>query len=195
MFAGAIVPAFSKLHYIAGCNNVDERVNPRTGARTLLVAAARAEREARGQVLIPFDAIPAAHRGRADLHQAPGQAPSYLWRPKGRPDVTLLVYTRCYPGSKKADVDERAYVEFCDNLVATGVIRPCPVYVLRDMLQKAEAACERVADIAATVPSYAIKLTQARAKVATIEAAIEAREAEAGRVPETGGAFDPGADA
>lgn len=192
---GHIVPAFGKLHYIAGVNNVDERIDMRTGRRTLLVGPARAERESRGEILIPFDAIPASHIGRADLHQSVGAAPSYLWRPRGRPDATLLIYERCYPGSKKKDTDSPRYIEFCENLIATGVIKPCPAFVLRDMLQKAQERLERVADIAARYPSYAGRLTHARGQIDILEVAIAERDAEVVRVPETGDSFAPGAGA
>lgn len=190
---GHVIPLFDKMVFVTGVNGVD--ANRRTGGPQ--VGAARSEREVRGQIMVPFDAIPKAHQGQAKYHQIPGAPPSYLWQPKGRPDCTLLIYEQAHPGDPTPTTDRKGYIEFCENLVRTGVIPAVPLYTLRRMLTTHNAQLSTLIDRAKTVPS-AIPLAEAKqAMIDAIKAAIIAREkAEAARGGATvsdGGAFHPDA--
>lgn len=189
LMAGRVVPNFKKLKLIAGVNGVDE-IRRNDGSRVLRAATARALAEERGETVIPLDAIPDRHRHRPDLHQGPpGTAPSYLWRPRGRPDVTLLIYERCYPGAETTDCDVKHYLEFIDHLLSTGIVKPCPAHTLRRMRESAVERMGRLEDLAARFPSYAPDVARTRGEIETIDAELAKREHP--RAPELGGAYQP----
>lgn len=196
VFHGRVVPNFLRLKYVGGIAGVNQTVSA-TGRVTPRVGLALAQRQEEGKTPIPFDAIPRSHMGRADLHQTPGAVPSYLWKPKGRPDLALLIYEKCHPGDTSITYDVKGYIEFCDNLVATGVIPACPLFVLRKMLRKEETSFAEAELKFGSLPSYAPKLAQKRAIIEAIQAAITKRETEeaarpGGRPVASGESFSPG---
>jgi len=123
------------------------------GGKVRGVRAAIAHKESRGRIVIPLDAVP-------DSHVDPGEPKSYLYQPPGRPDVTLDIYTRAFPGSTRLSCDLVRWYEFLDHLVESGVIPECPVYVLERMLDSETKKHDKAADKASSVPSFA-----ARAKI------------------------------
>jgi hypothetical protein len=196
VFHGRVVPNFLKLKFIGGVAGVDQIVSD-TGRITPRIGVALAKRQEEGKIAIPFDAIPRAHVGRADLHQTVGRPPSYLWKPKGRPDLALLIYERCHPGDTSITYDVKGYIEFCDNLVTTGVIPACPLFVLRKMLRKEETSFAEAELKFGSLPSYAPKLAQKRSIIEAIQTAISKREADensrpGGRPVATGDTYSPG---
>lgn len=164
VMGGRVLPSFYKMPLISGLDGVDARII--NGATKLVTALARQSREERGWTLIPFDAVP------------PGHGTSYLYSPKGRRDVTLLIYEVCYPDSAQIDVDVDRYIEFCDHLLATNVITPCPAYTLRAMLESESAAAARLAIQADKDSAFAPDAKRLAGNVEVIKAALVARESE-----------------
>ena len=185
VLGGRVIPAFGRLPHIPGLNGVDEVLDRHTGNVIRINAGyAKSDAQDRGKVPIPFDAIPAHH-------VPPGAPKSYLWRPAGRPDVTLLIYTKVFPGSKDVEIDEPRYLEFVDHLVATGVIQPVPLHVLRKMHAQRTSEHNVLLDRAQVVPSVRQLADRAAQDIAAIEAEIERRAAPTETKPATGAGFVP----
>jgi len=183
VMAGKVIPQFCRLTLVPGVGGVDQ-IRSVTGGTKTLAGGAKNAWEEKGCVVIAPDKIP--------THHARNGVKSYLWQPQGRPDATLLIYTRCYPGSADMDVDVPRYLEFCDHLIATGIIEPVPAYVLRRMVDKQAERVDKLADKLASMPSLKPQVEAARADLTALEAALaEAvdRHAETPPAPSEGSAF------
>ncbi len=163
---GVVLPALRKLKYIPGCGGVDVTVD-RHGKAHTRPGVARNEWQERGWTPIAFDAVPAAHG-----------VSSYLWKPQGRPDVTLHYCERVYSGATQIDCNEKKYAEWCAYLEESGVIKPPPVFVLRELLLREEAALSAAVDKQRTNSAYAATVDVHKANIAGIKAKIAERQSE-----------------
>lgn len=189
VIAGRVLPQFERIPLVAGLNGCDEIRDRVTGAQVRVTSGiARSDAQDRGKIVIPHDAIP-------DSHVQPGQPKSYLWRPTGRPDVNLLIYTKCYPGSPSLEVDEVRYVEWVDYLVGQGIIQPAPAYVLRRMISERSKERDVLADKAVTQPSLKPEVDKRSKDIECIQAELARREAPGAVAPSSGGGFVPDVDA
>ena len=175
VLGGQVVPLFGRLVLQPGINGV-QRIGTRLNA-----SEARATAEDRGWKLIPFEAVPAHH-------VAPGQQPSYLYCPEGRPDATLLLYQRCYPGSERSDCDEVRYLEFCAHLETAGIINPPALWVLEQLAEKLHREADALADKAREHTSYKTSAARAAAACVVVDNLIEARQT--GAVPSMGASVE-----
>ncbi len=157
----AIVPEFGRLVIQAGVNGASD-----LGGK-LDVNDARGMAERKGWTLIPVDCVPPEH-------VKPGQRPSYIYRPVGRPDVHLLIYERCYPGSTRIDRDEAGYLRFCAYLQERGIVPPPKLYALEKLRDKLVHQRDELRSKAAEHPAYAGALQVAERHVEVCEAAIAA---------------------
>ena len=165
---GKVRPLLGKLKVYPGVHGITlSRAGKLRGVR-----AAIAAKEARGWTVIPQTAVPPAH------HDG-GEEVSYLYQPEGRPDVTLDIYTRAFPGSARTQCDFERWHEFLDWLVDSGTIPRCPAYVLERMLEAETKKAERAADLAKTVPSAEVRAKHHDACVAAIRAELDERQAAA----------------
>lgn len=169
---GELVPEFGRLVVQAGINGASD-----LGGK-LDVNDARGMAERKGWVIVPVDAVPPEH-------VTPGQRPSYLYRPRGRPDVHLLIYERCFPGSERIERDDKRYVRFCKYLMERGIVPPPKAYALRQVAEKMQRQRDTLAGKAADHPSYTGALAESDkqlavvlALLASIEASESASEAE-----------------
>lgn len=190
VMSGKVIPQFKSLKMTPGVNGVDEVRDRRTGERIAVkTGMARSQVEDRNQRIIPFDAIPPSQH---HLHGNGGK--SYLWRPAGRPDVHLSIWTRVFPGSKEIEVDEQAYIAWVEWLVETGIIPPPPAHVLRKLLSQRIEERDMLSDRAVTHPSLKPDVERRTADIRAIEAEL-ARRATAQRSAAApvadGEAFDP----
>lgn len=176
---GRLIPVLGKVKFIPGVGGCD--ADPRTGKPR--IAPARMEAEEGGWTIVPFDRIP-------DAHAAPGQAKSYLRTVEGRPDLVISIYDKVYPGSDRIECDMPRWYEFCDYLVASGLINPPSSHVLRNMLDRLRAHRDARAAKAVTAPSVRAEVAQIEANIAVIEAEL-ARRTEAPQAPAGGVAFNP----
>lgn len=167
VIGGQVVPQFSRLALKSGVNGVESR-RQGDGKERLILTEARINAEAGGWTIIPFEAVP-------PNHVRPGARPSYLRQPKGRPDVTLLLYERCYPGDSAIGTDEPRYLEFCQHLIDSGVIAPPPVYILESMLAKAQHNANATADKARHNSNLKADADKMAAVVAVLEQALDGR--------------------
>ena len=165
VFGDTVIPAFGRLVLQAGVNGVSD-----LGGR-LRAGDARNMAEESGWTIIPVGSIPETHR-------TPGEEPSYLYQPVGRPDVTLLIYERCYPGSDRVEPDQARYVEFCEYLQSSGIISPPILYALHKLKEKLVHERDSFATKALANASYKASLAIAAKHVEVVEAAIAAREGE-----------------
>lgn len=124
---GKVLPLVAKLDIQPGCGGIGQ--DRRTG-RAMRIAQTKAWNESRGWTIIPLDSIP-------DSHWIDRSQPkSYLYRPDGRKNVCLDIYTACFPGLPDTQTDMVKFVEFLEYQIAEGVIPPCPVYVLSRLLSE-----------------------------------------------------------
>ena len=166
VMAGSIVPMFGRMVLQAGVGGVSARAGGKIDA-----SDARNMTEERGWTLIPVDAIPDSHA----TTNADGQViKSYLYRPEGREDVTLLRYTRCFPGSSAIEVDEAGYVEFCDYLQSEGYIQPPAAYALEKLRARMERESGELSDRAREHSQYAEAAKRAKDQLGVVEAALSA---------------------
>jgi hypothetical protein len=166
VMGGKVVPLFGRLVLQAGVGGVSAK-----GGGKLDAADARNMAEDRGWRVIPVDAVPDAH---ASVDADGRIVKSYLYRPEGRPDVTLLRYTKCFPGSAAIEVDEAGYLEFCDHLVTSGVIAPPQPYALEKLRARMEHEVGALVDRAREQSQYAGAAEAAKAQLAVVTAALEA---------------------
>lgn len=179
-----VVPAFVKVPFSDGVNGA-RAIRDREGRIVRFdMGDARAQHEERGRKIIPHEAVPAAHL-------KPGQRPSYIYRPKGRPDVHLSLYEKCYPGSEQVDCDEKRFLEWCTWLEAKGFITPVPLHVLRNLLDVKKAELGKTSDKALTNPSLRPLVERLAGDVEAIEEALHARVERLGSAPSDGDTFDP----
>jgi len=155
-----VIPLFGRIVLQAGVGGVSSRPGGKIDA-----ADARNMAESAGWTIIPTTAIP-------DHHASAGGVKSYLYRPEGRDDVTLLIYTKCYPGSKILECDTPRYVEFCEHLQDSGVIDRPPVYVLDKLLQRLTHEAGALADRSRNQSSYSGAAAEAAAQVAVVAAQL-----------------------
>jgi hypothetical protein len=168
------VPEFGRLVVQAGVNGASD-----LGGR-LDINDARGNVERKGWRIIPVDAVPPEH-------VPPGQRPSYLYRPKGRPDVHLLIYCKCYPGSDRIEQDTAGYLRFCAYLQERGYVERPRLYALRKLLDKLTHQHAELASKAAEHPAYAGALALAAHQVDVVTRAIAEREAEPPDAPAMAG--------
>jgi hypothetical protein len=166
VLGGQVIPLFGRLVLQPGINGV-QRIGTRINA-----SEAKATAEDRGWKLIPFDAVP-------PHHVAPGQQASYLYCPEGRPDATLLLYQRCYPGSERSDCDEVRFLEFCAHLETTDVIKPPALWVLEQLAEKLHREADALADKAREHTSYKTSAARAAAACVVVDKLIESRRTAA----------------
>lgn len=193
---GKVIPAFKKLHCIPGVNGVGQVIDRITGAVTAVkTSIARADVQDRGEIIIPFDAVPPS---LWHLHNNGGK--SYLWHPDGRPDVSLEIWTKVYPGSRNMDPDVPVYLEWIEWLETTGVIPRPPAHVLRKMLAQRETERDALAKQAVVNATLRPAVEKASADIAVIEARLADRHriapdpAEGAAAPAAGESFVPPAD-
>lgn len=162
VMGGKVIPQLGRIALMPGLNSIS-KIGDRINA-----SEARAASADRGWKVIPFGHIPPAH-------MQPGQEPSYLYSPEGRPDVTLSIYTRCYPGSERLDCDEARYIEFCEHLVSSGLIDPPALWVLEQLAEKLHRESDGLADKAREHSVYKSASEKAIAARDVVDALIEER--------------------
>ena len=163
---GTVIPLFGRMVLQPGIGGVSARPGGKVDA-----ADARNMAEQQGWTLIPVNAVPDAH---ASVDAAGNPVKSYLYRPEGRDDVTLLRYTRCFPGSKALEVDEVGYVEFCEHLMATGVIGRPKAYALEKLRAKLEREGGALTDRARDQSAYLGAAEAVQAQLTVVTAALAA---------------------
>ena len=178
VMGGQVIPQFSRMPLIGGVNGCDT-LRRQDGTTRVISAGAKQAWEQKGCTVIPVNAIP-------DHHQR-GAIKSYLWQPQGRPDLTLLIYTRVFPGSDVIDVDVKAYLEFCAHLIDSGLIDPPPTFVLRRMVDRQQERVDKLGDKVAVSPSLKPQLIAAVAELDAIKAALVTRDAEVAEQMPSGG--------
>lgn len=169
VMGGKVIPCFGRLVLQAGVSGVSARPGGKIDA-----ADARNMSEDRGWTLIPVDAIPDHH---ASLDADGNMVKSYLYRPEGRPDVTMLRYARCFPGSAQVEVDEAGYVEFCEHLMDTGVVARPQAYALEKLRARMEHEAGELADRAKDQSAYSASAAKAAAQLAVVTEALAALRA------------------
>lgn len=174
VMGGKVIPLFGRIVLQPGVGGVSSRPGGKIDA-----ADARNMAEQQGWTIIPTSAIP-------DHHADANGTKSYLYRPEGREDVTLLRYTRCFPGSKALEVDEAGYVEFCEHLQDTGVIERPKAYALDALMQRLAKEAGALSDRARNQSSYQGAAEMAAAQVAVVAAQLATLRAapSAGRAVE-----------
>lgn len=160
VMGGKVIPCFGRLVLQPGVGGVASRPNGKIDA-----SDARNMAEQGGWVIVPTDAIPDAH---ADANGVK----SYLYQPEGRPDVTLLRYVRCFPGSAVLEPDEVGYVEFCEHIMDTGVVPRPKAYALEKLRTRMEKEAGALADRARNQSAYTASAAQVAAQLAVVVAAI-----------------------
>lgn len=159
---GKVRPMLARLWLIPGVSNVQ------VGAGgSLRVGMARAHYEERGYKVLDASTLPPSQRWRK----------SYLTRPAGRPDVTLLYWEQCFPGASSLRCDEAAKEEFLDWLVDSGLLPAPAPYVLERLRDEAMQEASRLADRAQSFPSYRPLAEAAIERVKIIEAALDGASA------------------
>lgn len=178
---GRIVPCLHKIRAIGGLNGVSEDVD-RNGVATLRTGAARSDAEDRGRKLIPYTKT---QDGR-----------SYLYRPEGRPDVTLSRWERVFSGTATVVCDKAGYVAWLEWLMSPGsdgdgrAFLPGPTLdVLQRMRSQLSTQRDELMNLAHKNPSYAKRAAQAGEQLATVEARIA--QVSAGTIMLGGGDFVP----
>jgi len=162
VMGGKVIPQLGRIALMPGLNSISrhgDRIN---------ASEARAASADRGWKVIPFGHVPPGHL-------PDDQAPSYLYSPDGRPDVTLLIYTRCYPGSDRVDCDEARYIEFCEHLVSSGLIDPPALWVLEQLAERLHREADGLADKAREHSAYKSASAKAIAARDVVDALIEER--------------------
>ena len=139
--SGRVLPHLGKLKVQGGMSGMGAS---RSGKVTR-IGLAKGRMEERGWTIIPQDSIPP--QDVADGWD------TYLCSPDGRPSVTMSIYDEVYPDSTEQGVDTPRWVRFLEHQITTGVIPPCPVYVLKRMLEKATDSHLSCADKAHNLPS------------------------------------------
>ena len=162
VMGGKVIPLFGRIVLQPGVGGVSSRPGGKIDA-----ADARNMAESQGWTIIPTSAIP-------DHHADANGVKSYLYRPEGRDDVTLLRYTRCFPGSKALEVDEVGYVEFCEYLQDSGVIERPKAYALDKLLQRLQHEAGTLTDRARNQASYQGAAEAAGKMVAVVAAQLAA---------------------
>lgn len=165
VMGGKVVPSFGRLVMQSGVDGVEGRKGGK-----LDLGTARNMNEERGWTLIPPDAVPDSH---ATTDANGNKVKSYLYRPTGRPDVTLLIYTKVFPGSKQVEVDVPRYVEFCEHLIASGVIEGPKVYALEKLRARMEHEAAELGNRARQFAQYAPAAKSAADALAVVTAEVE----------------------
>lgn len=146
-----VLPALSKAKLIAGCGGVGRTRGGMPDPDLMLV-----QLEQRGEIRIPWD--------------VDGEGTSYMRQDR----ATRGWYSRwerVYPGSSRVLEGGETYEDWLESLITRGVIAPCPVAVLHDLLGRYQAL---VVDAAADDVQRAIY----EARVRAVEAELEQAEAE-----------------
>jgi hypothetical protein len=166
--AGRLRPVLGRLKLVPGVSNVEVSDAGRTR-----IGKAQLHYTERGWIILPVDALPPAqeHRG------------SYLCRPPGRPDVTLVYWEQTFAGSEVLRCDEGLRDEFFTWLVDSGRIPEAPLYVLERLRDQAREEAARCADRAMTLPSYRPRAERAQQDVDALEALYAARLSKLSPVP------------
>lgn len=180
VMGGRVIPAFSKMRLRPGVNGV-ESVARQDGTVSIKAGTAKTQWEEWGWTVIPVDAVPPAH-------VKPGQPRSYLWQPEGRPDATMLMYERCYPGSAQMTTDVPRYLEFCAYLEERGIVRPPPIYYLQKMLADATARRDQYTRLIHKSPRFEAMANAANDEIQAIEATLERRRGDVMQTPVEAGA-------
>lgn len=191
VMGGKVIPAFRRVVYTPGLNGCDETRDRNTGARTAIKPGfAKSQMMDTGAILIDFSWIPESQH---HLHGNGGK--SYLWKPKGRADVVLTIWTECYPGSDQLGCNEPLYLAWIAWLEETGKIPPPPLHILRRLLSQRVEERNQLADRALAVPSLRVEVDRRQKDIAAIEAAIARRSEEFSDAPPADGdAVDMGGD-
>lgn len=174
VFGGQIVPQLARIKIRGGLGGIGSSRN----GRPTRIGQVRARWGERGWTVIPLDAIP-------DEHATAGEPRSYLWQPEGRPNLHLSIYELCFSGSARTACDESRFCAFLAHLVTSGIVAPCPIYVLERMRDDERRRADRAADAAHNVPSQAPVAALHAEHLAILDAEIDKRTAKA--VPVTRG--------
>jgi hypothetical protein len=168
---GKVRPLLGTLKLAPGVNGVDQILNRVTGAvDRILSATARVNAQERGRQPIPVDAIP-------DEWADEDGVKSYLRRPEGRPDLTISMFEKVYPGSKQIDRDDARYFEWLDWLMESGNVPRCPEYMLNSLAAKLTEDVARLQDRLALQPSLAPTVESTKRDLTAVQAEIAARTA------------------
>lgn len=187
VMGGTVIPNFRRVVYTPGINGCDEMRDRKTGERIAVKpGAAFSQILDAGCILIDFSWVP---ESQWRLHNNGGK--SYLWCPKGRPDVHLTIWTECYPGSEELACNEPAYLAWIAWLEETGKIPPPPLHILRRLLSQRVEERNALADKAQNIASLRPEVEHRTADINAIQAAITRRTAEYQRAPAEGSAFTP----
>lgn len=170
MIEGRVIPNFKKMPLISGVGGCTATRNRVTGQENAVRSgAARTDLAEANCIIIEAGMVPE--------HMLPPGAPqSYLWSPAGRPDVTLTIFERCFPGQDYIRPDMPRYLEWIEWLQAEGVIPQAPNHILTGLLERRirdHVGLMRTAD----KDDYAAQAAkQAAADIATLRAEIAKRE-------------------
>ena len=160
---GKVLPTLCKQMMQPGVGGVEEGASGKISIRH-----AKGMLEERGCVLIPFGQIPQAHKDDLGFD-------TYLWRPEGRPDVTLSIYERVFSGSKDIRPDSVRWVEFLAHLVDSGLVPMAPDYVLGKMLDvRRERLSAHYAKLGQN-PHLQVSIDTVDAEITAIETEISKR--------------------
>lgn len=174
---GRVLPTLCKQMMQPGVGGVEEGASGRISIRH-----AKGMLEERGCTLIPFEQIPQSHKDELGFD-------TYLWKPEGRPDVTLSIYERVFPGSKDVRPDSARWVEFLTHLVESGIVPMAPDYVLGKML---DVRRERLAAHYARLgqnPHEKVSIDRVEAEIEAIETELSKRNSK--RKPARGRSAKP----
>lgn len=172
VMGGHVVPLAGRVRHMPGANGADAIYDRDGKFMSVDLSIARQKAENSGWTIIPYDRVPRS--------LCPGG--SYLYRPKGRPDMHLLFTERVYAGSKHVDGDVATYVKWMLWLMQPGpngeapTVAPPPLYILAEMAEKTQSLLDAASNKAVQFPSYKAIAEQHERDLAVIRAEIEKRQ-------------------
>lgn len=184
-----VIPQFAELSWMPGVGGVDA-VYDRDGKFIRSnVGLARSSWQDRHRTPIDYDWVPPFQH---HLHGNGGK--SYLWRPKGRPDLFLTIWTDVFPGSAQIRCNTAAYLEWIAWLESSGKIKPPAMWVLEKLLTDARDRMEGLVERLEARGFDSSKIdTQADARfrvITVLERALRARAEAAPPKPAEGEAAE-----
>lgn len=134
VMGGRVVPMLREVPLRAGVDGVWQTRDGRFQLSDLMGGL----RE-QGWTVIPVHEIP-------ESHKTPGQPPSYIVKPEGRPDVHISLYTRVFPGTAYTEPDLERYLEFIEHLIGKGLVAQPETYILERLKNQIGTDLARATD-------------------------------------------------
>lgn len=130
MLNGRVVPNFKKMPLVSGVGGCTATRNRVTGEENAVRSgAARTDLAEANCIVIEAGMVP--------THMLPpGAAQTYLWSPEGRPDVTLTIFERVFPGQDYVRPVMDKYLEWIEWLQVEGIIPTPPSHILTGLLER-----------------------------------------------------------